>query len=277
MDRVASFAGSFYPAAADELDGLIDRFFQGIHQIQNDSQLLGLIVPHAGYVYSGSSAAYAYKHLQDRDIKRVFLIAPSHRGGQSPFSALSYDKLKTPLGDLQVDTKIVEALNQDRNFYFNAFYDKQEHSLEVQLPFIYKVLPKAQIIPIIFNQQTHDNALWLADVLEPFISEDLEHNLIIVSTDLSHYYQAEIAEKMDFQAIELIRQFDSQKFIEEVKKGAIEACGFGGIIFLMEMAKRLAFKKTTLLHYTHSGQVTHDNIQVVGYASLSFERMENDR
>ncbi|HOE91743.1 MAG TPA: AmmeMemoRadiSam system protein B [Candidatus Cloacimonadota bacterium] len=276
MDRIASFAGSFYPAAADELDSLIDRFFQGIHQIQNDSQLLGLIVPHAGYVYSGQSAAYAYKHLQDRDIKRVFLIAPSHRGGQTPFSVLRYDKLKTPLGDLQVETSIVEALSKDSSFYFNAFYDRQEHSLEVQLPFIYKVLPQAQIIPVVFNQQTFDNALWLSEVLDPFICDDLEHNLIIVSTDLSHYYQAEIAEKMDFQAIELIRQLDSQQFFDEVKIGAIEACGFGGILFLMEMAKRLAFKKTTLLHYTHSGQVTHDNIQVVGYASLSFERMEND-
>ena len=271
MIRLTNYAGSFYPEKENELNRLIDIYLSKVEPYDRESNTLGVIVPHAGYVYSGATAAYAYKYVQQKKVKRVFLIAPSHRGGQTPFSVLLYRLLKTPLGNLSVDQDIAKKLSDDKRFFFNSFFDRQEHSLEVQLPFLYRLFQDAKIIPIMFNHQTHDNALYLADILEPYVSDD-DHTLIVISSDFSHYYDAEIAEKMDMKAAELICQLYTELFFESNKHAKIEACGLGGIITMMELSKRLGYNMCKLLKYSHSGMVSNDNSQVVGYASLAFDR-----
>jgi len=274
MDRVATYAGSFYPEDQFGLAQMIDIFMQKAGELKSKNDCLGLISPHAGYVYSGGTAAYVYQHLKNRSIRNIFLIAPSHRGGQSSFSVSDYQNLETPLGKLKTNREVVDILRQHSDFSFNPYYDRQEHSLEVQLPFIYTVHPKAEIIPIIFNHQTYENAVLLAEILKPWIEKDMDQNVVLISSDFSHYHSAETARIMDFDAIDLICGLESEKLYEKLRKGSVEACGFGGILTLMTLAVQKGYKNVRLLNYSHSGMVSMDLNQVVGYSAIVFEKGE---
>ncbi len=272
MDRKMNYAGSFYPAKADELIRMMDSFLSKTNFESEDKSVLGLICPHAGYVYSGATAAYTYQYLKDRLIRNLFIIAPNHRGGSCPFSVLDYKKLQTPLGDLTTNYSVIESLITHPDFSFDLHQDLQEHSLEVQLPFIYHVLPEVNVIPILFNYQNYEHSLKLAEILSPWFQNETDENILLISSDFSHYHSARTAEKMDSDAIKLICELQTEAFYEMIKYRKIEACGFGGILVLMHLAKQKGYRQIRLLNYTHSGMVSLDFNQVVGYASIVFEK-----
>lgn len=271
MNRKPSYAGSFYTIKSLELNQELDNYFSLCEKAEANN-CIGVISPHAGFVYSGKTAAVSYNHISKNHYKRAVIIAPVHRYFNKPFSVGDYQKLETPIGDYEVDREIVEILLEDPAFRFNENADKAEHSLEVQLPFLLKVHPDLKIVPILFSQQNLENAKYLLEKLTEVLGKSIDETLFIISSDFSHYHSAQTAERMDKETINLICKLETEQLFKALATQKSEACGFGGILFMMELAKQSCIKSGKLLQYSHSGMVNFDNQSVVGYASIAFEK-----
>lgn len=270
MKRKPIVAGTFYPGDSIILKKQLERFLNNVSVLSAEKEILGVISPHAGYVYSGQSAAYAFKAMKMKKFNKAVILAPSHRYGNFKFSAGRFESYLTPLGDVKVDLKKVEDLLHYPEFTFHHSAHKAEHSLEVQLPFLQVINNEAEIIPILLGNQSAENSEILAEILYKEFKDDIEETAFIVSSDLSHYYDDNIAREMDKKMIDMILSKDINGLSEAVFERKIEACGFGGILCLIQLAKRFGYNKTELLNYTHSGMVSGDNSQVVGYLSAMF-------
>lgn len=262
MIREEKVAGLFYRAKKEELEYEIKRFLDEI--VDADFvDIKGVIVPHAGYQYSGKTAAFAYYALKHHHFKRIIIIGPSHHGGDDKFYLPSFSEYKTPLGSLNVDEEMVAELSSKSGFSRNDFYEKEEHSIEVQLPFLQIMLPNFKIVPILFAKQTKDNADLLFEHLIDYIDDE---TLVVISTDLSHYYSFNVAKEKDKLLIDDLLSLNSNRMKEDFLNDKIEACGIGGIFFAIRLAKH--FEMTIKpLKYGNSGEVNNDFSEVVGYFS----------
>ncbi|MDP8232402.1 MAG: AmmeMemoRadiSam system protein B [Candidatus Zophobacter franzmannii] len=269
MNRRAYVAGHFYPRNSASLTEELEGYLKNTPEPKGS--VLGIIAPHAGYQFSGQCAAHAYKAISNRKIKYAVVIAPSHHSNQIPFSVGDYQFYETPIGKVSVDRKRVETLLENDLFAFEPQLHEREHSLEVQLPFVRKVLPDAKILPILFGTQTLSNSKILADCLLDLYANELDDVVFIISTDLSHYFPAELAEKKDKRFIESVLSGDPEKLWETMRNGKCEACGIGGVLVLMHIARKLGNKKFRELCYYHSGFINQDRDKVVGYVSISME------
>ncbi len=277
MKRKAIVAGMFYPANKTELENMISKFMERAEKKQNSSRFLGSIVPHAGYVYSGQCAAYGFNVLRSRDIDNIFIIAPSHKMGDFSFSVGDFSSYETPLGDVKVNSIIVKKLLDDPEFTFIEAAHNYEHSIEVQLPFIKKYFPNAQIIPILFGAQSFYNAEYLAEKLFDFFSNVKDNTALIVSSDLSHYHTSEVAELMDSKMIEKIKEQNPEKLYEMASNREVEACGLGGVISLLLLSRKIDGSNLELLDYTHSGITAGSMDSVVGYLSAGLALEEKEK
>lgn len=270
MIKQTVVAGSFYPNDKTELLKIFDNYFShiNIEDTLNEcdiNNLIGVIVPHAGYVFSGKTAAYAYKLMKNKEFDNVVIIAPSHYSGYFDFSVGDYSQYETPLGNLNVNQDIIKKLLTYDKFCFSEIAEKREHSLEIQLPFLKYIKPDINIIPIIVGNQNYENSLYLSKVLNEILDD---RTMIIASSDLSHFYKADVAEKLDAKFIELVQSKESKDLWENLINHKTEACGFGGVLTLIEFAKsRYEDFVVEKLNYTHSGYISNDFYQVVGYFS----------
>ena len=265
-----SVAGTFYPADKKELKDSIDTFLSKVNRIPGEGNIIALISPHAGYRYSGQVAAYGYKHIQDRDIRKIILIGQSHHEGFKGASVYTNGSFKTPLGNVEIDEKSAKKLlneNADVKFYPEAF--AKEHSIEVQLPFLQSMLKDFTIIPILIGSPTRQT-------FEHLISELTEmmdgQTLMIASTDLSHYHRYSEAVEMDSKLISAIERLSVMNAGELVQTGKSEMCGSIPVIIAMEVAKRHGANLGVLFNYANSGDVTQEKDKVVGYASMGLIR-----
>jgi len=265
-----SVAGTFYPADKKELKDTIDTFLSKVNRIPGEGNIIALISPHAGYRYSGQVAAYGYKHIQDRDIRKIILIGQSHHEGFKGASVYTNGSFKTPLGNVEIDEKSAKKLlneNADVKFYPEAF--AKEHSIEVQLPFLQSMLKDFTIIPILIGSPTRQT-------FEHLISELTEmmdgQTLMIASTDLSHYHGYSEAVEMDSKLISAIERLSVMNAGELVQTGKSEMCGSIPVIIAMEVAKRHGANLGVLFNYANSGDVTQEKDKVVGYASMGLIR-----
>ena len=265
-----SVAGTFYPADKKELKDTIDTFLSKVNRIPGEGNIIALISPHAGYRYSGQVAAYGYKHIQDRDIRKIILIGQSHHEGFKGASVYTNGSFKTPLGNVEIDEKSAKKLlneNADVKFYPEAF--AKEHSIEVQLPFLQSMLKDFTIIPILIGSPTRQT-------FEHLISELTEmmdgQTLMIASTDLSHYHGYSEAVEMDSKLISAIERLSVMNAGELVQTGKSEMCGSIPVIIAMEVAKRHGANLGVLFNYANSGDVTQEKDKVVGYASVGLIR-----
>lgn len=271
--KEANVAGMFYPDDPVELRGLIDSLMNNVSiDLSDVSDILGVIAPHAGYVYSGQGAAYSYMALRENDFDLAVIIAPSHQFADFYFSLGNYEYYNTPLGSIKVEGELVSKLLEDERFVFYPYAHSREHSIEVQLPFLQVIRPETTILPILIGRQFDSSSQYLSDTLINVIGERLDKTVFIISSDLSHYHSSTIAEKMDLQLAEAIEKLDVEKFSSLIKLRESEACGYGAIMTLLHMAQRLVFPHVKRLYYTHSGEVSHDYSQVVGYLSSLFYR-----
>lgn len=262
-------AGGFYPGNPAELNAAVDRFLDAAPEQKIPGPLFALIVPHAGYEYSGPAAAYSYKLLKGIEVDTVILIGPSHRLGFDGASIWQTDAWKTPLGEVAVDTDLAKALAaEDPRLSFDANAHVAEHSLEVQLPFLQKVLKNFKIVPIAMGNPTPENARMLARAIYRHLSD--KKVLVIVSTDLSHYYPDPVARKMDQKALDLVADGDPGKLEKAIQAREVEMCGDGGVLALLEMAKMRGSAGIQVLKYTNSGDVTGVKEKVVGYGAVAF-------
>jgi AmmeMemoRadiSam system protein B/AmmeMemoRadiSam system protein A len=267
--RKPAVAGMFYPDSEFELSTKIDKYLNNVQYQRVEGNIIALVVPHAGYDYSGQIAAYAYKELEGKKFKRVILIGASHFTQFDGISVGEYDYYETPLGRVKVDREFAGKLvDSSPRISFLPEAHKREHSLEVQLPFLKKTLGNDfQIVPILFGNPSLANCQLLAMALGPKIDDE---TLIICSSDWSHYHDYATAVTLDKKAISSVVKGDTVSFVNLLQRGEGEACGVPAVITTLILAPNLGANKTTLLQYENSGDVTGDKTRVVGYAAIAF-------
>jgi hypothetical protein len=272
--RLPAVAGQFYPEDKEELDKMIDDFLSRAKIPKIEGEIFGLILPHAGYVFSGPVAAHGFKAISGKDFETVILIGDSHYERFDGVSVWEKGIWETPFGKIKVNEKLAkEILSQSKRFFVRDSAHLFEHCLEVQLPFLQKVLKDFEILPIVFGSEDED---W-KNLAKAILNSMKEKTLIIASSDLSHYPPYELAKKADFQTIEGILTLDPEKFskkIEELEKKFLGvdtfACAQDSIKTILEISKNLK-AKAKLLKYQNSGDTFFgEKSQVVGYSAIAF-------
>ncbi|MCL5010631.1 MAG: AmmeMemoRadiSam system protein B [Patescibacteria group bacterium] len=275
--RRAAVAGRFYPDNPEELATMIDGYLAQAGTSEGAVEII--IAPHAGYVYSGQVAAYAFKALQGSGFKRIILVGRSHQQYFNGIAADANDAWQTPLGSAAVDKDFIAKLKKLGNqVKIDSQAHQTEHSLEVMLPFLQRVLENDfSIVPLLFGDDNKNAVLNLADALERLFDEK---TLLVISSDLSHYPSYEAAKKLDQKTIEAISGLDTAKFnawAGRAENGEIDeadtlACGAPGIELAMLIAKHSGLKPQ-LLKYANSGDYFPETKnRAVGYAAIGFER-----
>lgn len=282
--RMPSVAGAFYPADADTLRETVLSFLSEASSAEADKEVQAVIVPHAGYVYSGSVASEAIKAIpSDAVYKRIFLLGPSHRAAFDGASVNdAFDSYATPLGQVKVDNETVDALlHADPVFTYVPEAHAREHCLEVQLPFLQVHLQHVPpIVPVIIGTQDLAKLRRIAQALQPYFTSD---NLFVISSDFSHYPSYEDANRVDKATGEAIESGSLRKFLDALEKNArkgvprlaTSACGQSPIavlLLLMEGRKDLQVRH---LAYCNSGDAIYgDKDRVVGYHAFSIVKKE---
>ena len=262
-------AGSFYPENPDTLSYTIDNYLENLPQKTIKGEIIGIISPHAGYIYSGEVAAHAYKLLQDRSYNIVVVIAPSHRAHFPGVSVYNQGGYQTPLGTVPVDITLANTLIAESPIIsYVPEAHTQEHSLEVQLPFLQKVLKNFVLIPFVMGDQSYGICEKLSRALVDNLSD--KKVLFIASSDLSHYYSYKKACGLDKIIVNRIEAFDYKGLAKDLEMGICEACGGGPMIVVMETAKNLGADNSIVLKYANSGDTGGDKDGVVGYLSAAF-------
>jgi len=267
--RPSILAGSWYPRSPEALTGTVRGFLSGteVHPLEGD--LKAIIVPHAGYIYSGAVAAHAYKLLENRPVDRVVLVGPSHRLGFQGISVNLQSAYETPLGRVPVDQQLArKILDQSSDARFIRKAHDAEHCLEIQLPFLQVVLSNFEIVPILMGRQDPKTCMDLAGVLASVMDRGGK-TLLLASSDLSHYHPYDEAGKLDGRFIERVRGFDPEGLWEDLSAGKCEACGGGPVMAVLLAARKMGANRTRILKYANSGDVTGDHKRVVGYLSAA--------
>lgn len=261
MKRSPAVAGMFYPAEPERLGAMVGQFLASA-EVEDLSKLKAIIVPHAGYEYSGSIAGSAYAQIA-RNVpvasrKTIILIGPAHFGFTEA-TVGNYVSMISPLGEVRVDPKVAGEL-ESAGLRFDEEIHRPEHSLEVQLPFLQAVSPKSNVVPILCGSVSPDR---LAEILEPYFERS--DCFFVVSSDLSHYLPYTEAVETDKRSLLAIKNLDLRGERE------VDACGRVGILTLMRLAKKGGFHMK-VLDYRNSGDTAGDKASVVGYAAVACYR-----
>lgn len=274
--RPSPIAGRWYPGAPDVLRERVQAFLDGVEVVSIAGRLVALVVPHAGHIYSGGVAACAYRLVQGASYDVVAVVAPNHRiSSADPFLTTAHRAYWTPLGEAPVAEDLLDAL--DQRIGLARLRRDQEHSLEIQLPFLQVALAGGfALLPVMLNDQSpavcHRLGEALADVLRD------RNALLVASTDLSHFYDAATAARLDRAVTERIAAFDPAGLLEVLATGKGHACGGGPTAAVMLAARALGADRAKLLEYATSGDVTGDYHSVVGYAAAAvYEEADSDR
>lgn len=266
MLRNALFAGSFYDSSPSRLKLEIENWIEKAKLPEIREQITGVICPHAGYMYSGFCAAHSFKLLSQRKFKTAIIIHPSHRGNHFSFSVSPYKAYETPLGNLLLNEEMAGSFFANGAEVIDDWYHQNEHSMEVQLPFIAHINPDARVVPVMIGVQNEEVSNRLAELVSGLLDED---TVAVVSTDLSHYHPAQEAENLDRKLIENIKALETEAFYSNIRHGKTEACGFAGVLTMMKIAQKQPESRIVELLYTHSGASSGDYSQVVGYLSAA--------
>lgn len=263
--REPQVAGMFYPSNPKELENQINGFINGIKVESEVHNVKGIVAPHAGYMYSGKTAAYAFKTIKNKNYKNVIVISPSHREYFRGISIFSGDAYSTPLGDIVVNKELRTRLVGYSDIIFEGLEGhREEHALEVQLPFLQIVLEDFNLIPIVIGDQNKEFVYGLANALADVIEDD---TLIVASSDLSHFYTRGHAQKLDHRIAEHINNYNFEELQNDLEMKRCEACGGGGIVALMKALKMKNVLNSRVVAQSDSGDITGDENEVVGYLS----------
>jgi len=264
-------AGSFYPGNPKALSEMITGFLNKAEK-QNLDNIIGLVSPHAGYIYSGQVAAYSFKQIEGRQYDSIIIIAPSHSEYFDFCSVFNGKAYQTPLGPVEIDSdRAYRLAGEDAYKDYIMLSDaghRQEHSLEVQLPFLQTVLKDFKIIPVVMGSQNKRNIEALGNVIGSIFKG--ENILVVASTDLSHYHNYNTASNLDSKVIDFINSYNSFSFIDAIVSEGVEMCGGGPTAAAMIASKALGADKSKVLCYKNSGDVIGDRSAVVGYLSAAF-------
>jgi len=272
-------AGAFYPDNPRELSEMIDGFLNAASPEAVEGEIFALISPHAGYVFSGQVAAYGYKLIKNKPYKTVVIIGPSHYFGFGGVSVYPEGVFRTPLGDLEIDKEFTKKLlNRDIEISFQAQAFGKEHSLEVQLPFLQKVLKDFKIVPIIMGDCSLSTCKKLAGLLKEAIGS--RHDVLVVaSTDMYHGYDYEESEIIDNLTLSYLKNMDEEGLYNGLREGKLQLCGGFPVVTTLILARQLGHNKLKVLNHTNSAIVTSRKIKgnwTVGYSSSVIDQPKGE-
>jgi len=260
--RIPVVAGQFYPSNPRTLKKDIKSYFSGI-TITPDPAITGAVVPHAGYVYSGRTAAHVYAALPNADT--FVIIGPNHTGYGSMVS-VSSDTWSTPLGEVDADLDLIESLPR-RIIDIDESAHQYEHSIEVQLPFLQTLFKDFKIVPICMGLQDEETARDVSDELMDAISETDKKVVVIASSDFTHYKPAAVAYDIDHYVLDPLLELNVTEFYSRIRERDASVCGHGPIAVMMRVCRGLGANSARLLNYSNSGDV-QPMAEVVGYAGV---------
>jgi hypothetical protein len=276
--RAATVAGSFYPSDPKALSAMIDELLARVSGSPVTDQILAVVAPHAGYEYSGPVAAYTFAALEGRKISRVVVIAPSHRADFRFTSIYDGDAYATPLGNVPVDKAFAHELAKMNSTMqlssegHDPTAEGGEHAIEVELPWLQKVLGNFELVPIVMGDQSYENSRALGVALAKLIkSEGKEGDtLVLASSDLSHFHTYDDAVKIDHKTLDAMHSWDYFSMSRNFQSRVWEACGGAPIVATMIYAEHMSANQTRVLKYENSGDVTRNHASVVGYSADIF-------
>jgi AmmeMemoRadiSam system protein B len=264
--REPAVAGRFYPGNTRQLTEELETF---ITKTKTKKDIRGMVVPHAGYIYSGAVAGAVYSTVRIPDL--VVILCPNHTGLGAPLSIMNDGQWQTPLGNVSIDEKAANIILQlcpelrpDKTAH------RLEHSLEVQLPFLQYLKEDFKLVPICVGTSNLDTLLRLGDALAQAIQAIAGPVLLVASSDMTHYESAAVASKKDNLAIEQMIALDPPGLHRVVQQHRISMCGFAPAVAVMHSCKKLGATKGELVKYANSGDVSGDYDSVLGYAGMIF-------
>jgi len=273
--RKPAVAGSFYPASKETLLQMIENCFthsygpQKKPPVESSRKIIGMVCPHAGYMYSGPVAAHSYYAASSLNVDLVIIIGPNHYGIGSGVATTKEGSWETPLGLIDVDANAAENVAKISGIVdFDDYAHSEDHCLEVQLPMLQYIYEQFKILPIIMWMQDKDTATDVGKAVAEIVKD--RNALLIASSDFTHYEPNEEAHRKDKELINAILELDVNRYYTVLRKLEVSACGYGAIASVMIAAKILGAKKGELLKYATSGDVAGKKDSVVGYGSILF-------
>jgi hypothetical protein len=279
--RRSVIAGTWYPGTEQSLARNVDEYFALVDQPPVAGELLGLISPHAGYIYSGQTAAYAYHQLQGQKVDTIVLIGPSHRAWVGDYAANAEDAYETPLGRVPIDSAFIDGLAE--RVSLRRLREDQEHSLEIQLPFLQSQLPEFRLVPIMMSADEPAAAQRLAAALVEIIRQRAaqgELALLVASSDLHHIENYDEVVRRDREVVDAVAAFDLERLTRLLLAPGCSVCGRMPILVLLHATQLLGADAVEVLHQTNSGDVTGQRRSggyTVGYMAAAVYRSRPDQ
>jgi len=266
MNRMPAVAGQFYPGTAS---GLSRALLALTREVKGRSPAIAVVVPHAGYVYSGAVAGEVFSSVLVP--KRAVLFCPNHTGIGEDAAVMSHGGWRMPWGDVPIDEELAARLKSASPLlHEDASAHAGEHSLEVQLPFLHRFRPDVRIVPVALGRLSLEECRDLGENVADAIALDPERPLLVASSDMSHYVPDAVARKKDQLAIDRMLALDPEGLYRTVRTERISMCGVLPATVVLFAARRLGATSARLIRYATSGDVSRDFDQVVGYAGLAF-------
>jgi len=266
--RPSPIAGTWYEGNPKVLAARIDEFLANVDPIQINGQVIGVVAPHAGHRYSGQVAAHAFSLFRGYKPDLVAVLSPFHDYAPYPLITTSHDAYSTPLGNIEMDKLALNELQENLDIQITAIPKDREHSLEIELPFIQQVLQNEfKLLPIMVRAQEHDVAKKLGTALAKVLKN--RNALVVASTDLSHFYEQQVANMLDQEMLKRFESFDPESIFKAEQTGKAFACGHAAVASAFWAAKGLGADKVQVLNYATSGDVTKDYSSVVGYGAAA--------
>ena len=273
--RPSPIAGTWYSADPEELRRTVDGYLENATLPDLPGEVVALVAPHAGYLYSGSVAGYAFKAIRGKAFKSVAVISPMHQYTAHPILTSAHRAYQTPLGEIPVDhqqlSQISDALQNKIGLSLSPIANDQEHSLEIELPFLQRALTgDFNLIPIMLRDQTPAVAKALGEVLGLFLADS--DSLLVASSDLSHFLPEATANLLDNRVLSALVDFSPEGLFDLKARGEGQACGLAAIAAVLWAARELGAEEVTLLNYDTSASTTGDRSSVVGYGAAAITR-----
>lgn len=264
--RPSPIAGTWYAGNAKKLAASMDEYLSAAQLPEINGKVIAVIAPHAGHVYSGGVAAHAFAAVRDLTPDLVAVLSPFHNFASYPLITTKHQAYSTPLGNIEVDKSALAELQSHLEIPLMAIANDGEHSLEIELPFLQRVLKNEfKLLPLMVRAQEVDVAQKLGHALAQTLKN--KNALIVASTDLSHFYDQRTAGILDTEMLRRFESFDPESIFQAERTGKGFACGHAAVASMLWAARDLGANKVQILKYATSGDVTGDQSSVVGYGA----------
>ena len=273
--RPSPIAGTWYDSNPLQLAEVVDGYIENADLPELPGEVIALVAPHAGFRYSGPVAGHAFKAVKGKSFDQVVVISPMHQYYPQPLLTTGHDAYQTPLGTIPLAVEAISEIDQQlrtrTGLSLTPIKYDQEHSLEIELPFLQRSLKNPfQLIPIMLRSQNREVSKTLGEILGDVVRD--KSCLIVASSDLSHFYHETQANQLDQNVLRQIADFSPEGLYEIHERGQGQACGLAAIATSLWAAKTLGAEDVTILNYDTSGSSTGDHTSVVGYGAAAITR-----